>query len=190
MRKESRKVVHRLPCLRYKMTEITVSRTDDARGALELTKRWQGFDVKDIGDWATSDILSIELSLSVCSIPIRIHVRKFRPVPGDVTYRCWKDGNITKKADIEPYALANVRQSAKEVTAYLHENAVKSLAALSEDETTSMSDITRETYQWAVQHYESLWVSGWAIFIARPSLTASARSPSSTAVNKRRSGCS
>ncbi|KAL2113315.1 hypothetical protein VUR80DRAFT_4640 [Thermomyces stellatus] len=154
--KESRKVVHKLPCLRYKITEIRVSRADDDRGSLGLTKRWHGFDMKDIDDWVTPECRTIQLSLGVCSTPITIRVRKFRPIPGDVTYRCWRDGNVTKKTDIEPYALENIRESAKDVIAYLYNNAVKSLVALSKDE--SMSSITRETYRQAVQHYNALRV--------------------------------
>lgn len=112
--------------------------------------------MKDIDDWVTPECRTIQLSLGVCSTPITIRVRKFRPIPGDVTYRCWRDGNVTKKTDIEPYALENIRESAKDVIAYLYNNAVKSLVALSKDE--SMSSITRETYRQAVQHYNALRV--------------------------------
>lgn len=170
------------------MTEITVSRMDDAMGALQLTKRWQGFHVKDINDWVTADVREIELSLTVCPAPIKVRVRKFRPVPGDVTHRCWRDGNVTKKADIEPYALANVRQSAKEVASYLHENTAKTLTATSED--GSMSSVTRETYRWAIQHYNALRVGGSPSVVTWSTLMMSIRSPSSATVNSGRSGCS
>lgn len=185
--KESRKVVHKLPCLRYKMTEITVSRTDDDRGALELTKRWQGFDMKDIGDWVTPEGRKIELSLGVCSSPITIKVRKFRPIPGDITYRCWRDGNVTKKTDIEPYALESIRQSAKEVTAYIHDNAVKTLATLSEDD--AMSSITRETYRMAIQHYNVLTVGGPARSYFTARTNSFCRSINSKIASRRKSGC-
>ena len=188
MSKESRKVVHKLPCLRYKITEITVSRTDDDRGALELTKRWHGFDMKDIGDWASSECREIQLSLSVCSSPITINVRKFRPMPGDVTYRCWRDGNVTKKTDIEPYALENIRKSAKDVTSYLHDNAVKSLVTLSEDD--AMSSITRETYRMAVQHYNALRVGASTSYYCMTCVNNSSRSLGSQTVSRGRSGFS
>lgn len=184
--KESRKVVHNLPCLRYKMTEITISRTDDDRGALELTKRWHGFDMKDIGDWVSPELRKIQLSLGVCASPITIEVRKFRPIPGDITYRCWRDGNVMKKADIEPYALENIRKSAEAVTSYLHGNAVESLAALSRN--VSTSSITRETYEMAVQHYNTLEVGGPTRAFYMACINSFHRSMGSQLANRKRSG--
>jgi hypothetical protein len=157
VQKDSRKVVHRLPCLRWKISAITVSRTDDPRGALELTKRWQGFDLTDIDGWATVQVRTIQLSLGVCSTPITIKVRKFKPRPGDVICRRWRDGNMIKQTNLEPYALVNIRQSASDVIGYLNENAVRSLEHMSRDGGTS--DIVRETFGWAVRHYRALWVS-------------------------------
>lgn len=156
--KDSKKVIHRLPCLRWKITEITVSRTDDARGALGLTRRWQGFKLKDVGDWVSPETRVIQLSLGVCSNPITIEVRKFVPREGDVTFRTWRDGNVSKVAEIEPYALASVRESARSFSEYLYDNAVKGMQARAEDEL--MDGTVRETYLWAIRHYNALRVGG------------------------------
>lgn len=156
MNKDSRKVTHKVPCLRFKMTEITVSRVDDARSSLGLTQRWEGFEMQDIVDWLTPDIRTIYISLGVCSSPMEVYVRKFKPVSGDVTCVHWRDGNTRKKVDIEPYALASIHDSAKDVISYIYDNAVKGLATFAEN--GRMSRITRETYHWAIQHYNSLRV--------------------------------
>lgn len=155
---DSKKVVHHIPCLRWKMSEITVSRTDDARGALGLTQRWHGFKLKDVGDWASPETRVIQLSLGVCSSPITIEVRKFVPREGDVTVRRWKDGNVSKVTEIEPYALASVRRSARSFSEYLYENAVKGIQASAEDELVDKT--VRETYQWAIRHFNALKVGG------------------------------
>ncbi|SPN98752.1 uncharacterized protein DNG_01795 [Cephalotrichum gorgonifer] len=112
--------------------------------------------MKDIGDWASTKTRTIQLSLGVCSRPITVVVRKFRPAPGDITWRYWRDGNITKRTDLAPYALANIRQSAKDLTTYFNENAVTAVSAISKD--NRVSEVIRETYLRAVQHYESLRV--------------------------------
>lgn len=162
--KDSKKVVHRLPCLRWKITEITVSRADDARGALGLTQRWQGFKLKDVGDWVSPETRVIQLSIGVCPNPMTIEVRKFVPREGDVTYRRWKDGNVSKVAEIEPYALASVKRSARSFSAYLYENAVKGMQASAEDELVDKT--VRETYQWAIRHFKSLEVGGLSCHVA------------------------
>jgi hypothetical protein len=52
--------------------------------------------LKDISDWAASEIRTIKVMSDVCSIPLELSVRKFVPHPEDRLKRSWVDGKITK----------------------------------------------------------------------------------------------
>lgn len=52
--------------------------------------------LKDISDWAASEIRTIKVMSDVCSIPLELSVRKFVPHPEDRLKRSWVDGKTTK----------------------------------------------------------------------------------------------
>ncbi|KAI5917058.1 hypothetical protein F4810DRAFT_94259 [Camillea tinctor] len=123
---ESKKVIHRLPCLRWKLTETVLFR----EGGLDLTARWTGVKVKDINprDWVDSRTRCISINLGLCKASMVLSVKKFQPIQGDVTWRDWVDRNENaRRTDIEPYALANINQTAKEYQGYVQNNALDAI---------------------------------------------------------------
>lgn len=158
VQKESKKVVHRLPCLRWKITDIVLCRADIGhRGSLGLTERWQGFAMRDITEWSSEALRTIHVTLGICPTPIILQVRKFNPSPGDVTFRAWRDGNVEKRVELAPYALANVRQTALKFHEYLNLNTMKILEMAIQD--TNHDEIVLETLQWAKRQCQNLKVS-------------------------------
>ncbi|ORY71329.1 uncharacterized protein BCR38DRAFT_329449 [Pseudomassariella vexata] len=122
MAKDSKKVIHRIPCYRVKLTSYVPFRTE----GFNFTRRWEGTAVKDLGpeDWDSPESIDIEWSLGLCDKPIRFRVRKFKPLPHDVTVRKWRDkqGRI-RITDIPPYALTDIYKATKVFSQYLAENA-------------------------------------------------------------------
>ncbi|KAI1499551.1 hypothetical protein F5X99DRAFT_273021 [Biscogniauxia marginata] len=123
---ESKKVIHRLPCLRWKLTETVLFR----EGGLDLTTRWTGVKVRDLGpkDWVEDKPRSISISLGLCNVSMVLSVKKFQPIRGDVTWRDWVDSNReAHRTDIEPYALANINQAAQEYLTHVNDNATDAI---------------------------------------------------------------
>ncbi|PKS11056.1 hypothetical protein jhhlp_002817 [Lomentospora prolificans] len=159
VRKESKKVVHRLPCLRWKIMDIVLSRIDAGPlGSLRLTERWQGFTLRDVSEWVGEDTRTINITLGICSIPLVLQVRKFKPRTGDVTYRCWRDGNNEKRVELAPYALASIKGTTQSLKEYLNANALKTLEAGCRDQNNDQ--LIRETYWWVIRQHENLKVDG------------------------------
>ncbi|KAJ2903846.1 uncharacterized protein MKZ38_009229 [Zalerion maritima] len=148
----SKKVIHKIPCLRYKLTETVLYR----EGGLQLTKRWESnsLQIHNVGDWVTSasEIRTIELTLGICDEPIRLKVRKFAPKDGDVVHRHWVDGALKKKKELQPYALADVGATAKYYHDYVGKNCVDSFLKLA----ANKDPLIQKTYQMAVRHYRNL----------------------------------
>lgn len=159
VQKESKKVVHRLPCLRWKLTDIVLSRMDTGPlGSLSLTQRWQGFTLRDVSEWVDEETRTIDITLGICPIPLVLHVRKFKPKAGDITYRSWRDGNAERRMEIEPFALASIRQTSQHFKEYLNKNILKALEIVAQDQNND--ELIRETFQWAMRQYQNLRVDG------------------------------
>ena len=172
VRKESKKVVHRLPCLRWKIMDIVLSRIDAGPlGSLRLTERWQGFTLRDVSEWVGEGTRTINITLGICSIPLVLQVRKFKPRTGDVTYRCWRDGNNEKRVELAPYALASIKGTTQSLKEYLNANALKTLEAGCRDQNNDQ--LIRETYWWVIRQHENLKVRklhpSFPEYLVRPS---------------------
>ncbi|KAH8652072.1 hypothetical protein BX600DRAFT_516155 [Xylariales sp. PMI_506] len=148
---DSKKVIHRLPCVRWKLTSTCLFRS----GGLKFTNRpgWDGTVMRDLGeaDWADGNILTIQVSLGLCSSPIELNVRKFNPRPGDVLPRFWKDryGN-QRTTYIEPYALANIDRSAQTFQQHITLNAFDAVGQYANN--PDVHELVRKTYKAAWNH--------------------------------------
>ncbi|KAF3064374.1 tetratricopeptide repeat domain containing protein [Daldinia childiae] len=141
---DSKKVIHRLPCLRWKLAEVALFRA----GGLHLTKRWDGTKMKDLGprDWVnSSDVRTIHMIMG-SSRPMVLKVKKFTPIEGDVTCKYWVDQKGNKqKIDIEPYALASIWETAKKYEEYIYDYAHPAVREYSQDR--QVDSLVRRTYR-------------------------------------------
>ncbi|KAI0100470.1 hypothetical protein F4776DRAFT_658291 [Hypoxylon sp. NC0597] len=150
---DSKKVIHRHPCLRFKLAEIILFR----EGGLNLTKRWAGVKMKNLGprDWTGEKARTIALSIGCTKHPFRLTVRRFVPKDGDTTWKYWVDSEGTRrKTDIEPYALADIWKTANEYKEYVHDY---KFAALREYANKPGVDVlVQKTYKAALEYVRKL----------------------------------
>ena len=121
--KKSANTIHRVPCLRLKITDLVLYRS----GGLNLTRRWTGIEMKDVPR-LDSSVITIEVSQNLCEKPLLMRVVRFQPRDGDVTARYWTDcllGKETfKKKELAIYCLDSIYNTAEEVRKYTIDNAL------------------------------------------------------------------
>ncbi|KAI1653975.1 hypothetical protein F4813DRAFT_399512 [Daldinia decipiens] len=146
---DSKKVIHRLPCLRWKLADVALFR----EGGLDLTKRWSGTRMKDLGprDWVNSnDVRTIKMIMG-SRHPMVLRVKKFTPIDGDVICKYWVDKKGEKqKIDIEPYALASIWETAKRYEEYIYDYAHPAVREYSQDR--QVDTLVRRTYRAAIEY--------------------------------------
>ncbi|KAI0017831.1 hypothetical protein F4780DRAFT_570727 [Xylariomycetidae sp. FL0641] len=143
---DSKKVIHRLPCLRWKLTEVVIFR----EGGLNLTKRWEGVKVKDLAprDWVGEPSRTIFMSLGLCSNPIALRVKKFRPKAGDVTARNWIDPDGERQVTpIAPYALADIHQTTQTYCRWSQAQHLRRLEVQSGPDNIDQADFLTKYFQ-------------------------------------------
>ncbi|KAG5919132.1 hypothetical protein E4U42_006603 [Claviceps africana] len=161
--KVSKKTLHHVACYRGKLTDVTLYR----KSSLNLTKRWTGTEIKDVGDRVDDDVRSIQISLGVCATPMTVKVVRFQPVEGDVVAQYWtvregEQGNeITKKKDLKPYCLEDIWATAAFFEKYIIDNAIPTIIRVHTphrmlQETFVANDVVGRTYIMAVKYYYHL----------------------------------
>ncbi|KAM0323913.1 hypothetical protein ACHAQA_008494 [Verticillium albo-atrum] len=90
----------------------------------KYTTRWKTKKLCDVGDWV-SDPVYIDMMQSVCpeGKPIRLLVRKFKPMSEDRINREWHTTTGAKMHDLAPYALANVKATIASFDQYISDHA-------------------------------------------------------------------
>ncbi|KAI0160082.1 hypothetical protein GGR52DRAFT_178161 [Hypoxylon sp. FL1284] len=144
---DSKKVIHRLQCLRWKLAEVVLFR----EGGLNLTRRWTGVKVKDLGprDWVTDRLRIIRVTIGYREKPLELLVRKFKPNQTDVTWKNWVDKTGNRRSfNIEPYALANVKKTAEAYQSYVYQYAWAALVEYSNNH--KVHPVVRSTYKAAM----------------------------------------
>ncbi|KAK4065550.1 hypothetical protein Trihar35433_7670 [Trichoderma harzianum] len=147
--KTSKKTIHRMPCYRGKITDAVLFRA----GGLELTKRWKGTEMKDVGDRVNpKDVRTVLFTLGICKEEVKIEVVQFRPQSGDVTARFWMDGEqgVRKKKDLAHYCLANIQKTASYFEDYIKRNAVEVVFNERAGGSDGPGDILESTYAYAL----------------------------------------
>ncbi|KAK8137183.1 hypothetical protein PG984_005123 [Apiospora sp. TS-2023a] len=140
----SKKVIHHMVCVRWKLTAAIVYR----QAHLQLTKRWRGNTMYDIpaADWADDEIRVIQISEGLCSKPFEIKVRRFKPQPSDVTDRLWTDKRgISHTSKLPPYAIAGVGETCKAFVKHAEENTFEAVEQFASRH--DVHPIVQETYK-------------------------------------------
>ncbi|KAG6012520.1 hypothetical protein E4U54_007490 [Claviceps lovelessii] len=156
----SKKTIHHVSCYRGKLTDVTLYR----KSGLNLTKRWSGTEMKDVGDRIGTDVRDIQVKLGICNKPINIKAVRFQPTEGDVLARFWtvREGErrdeIRKKKDLEPYCLLDIRATAASFEKYMVDNSLPAMLKSYTphrrlENTFSDIDVIKTTFTMAVDYY-------------------------------------
>jgi hypothetical protein len=119
----------RLPCLRYKLTEVRLFVESMAPGHVWST-RWQDLQLKDINVWASSEIRTIELTQDYVTTPLTLKVRRFVPLESDMLDRRWAHGSIKKSVTLPPYAFANMREALEIYKRFINQEGTRHLHSI------------------------------------------------------------
>lgn len=102
----------KLPCLRYKITEVKLFKPGQVPG-LEWTSRWSNSKLDDISTWSSREIKTIHVTEGYSGKPLVLQVRQFVPLDCDRLERSWVDQGVKKSVEVPPYALADIAVSEK-----------------------------------------------------------------------------
>ncbi|KAL7902173.1 hypothetical protein HDV63DRAFT_410026 [Trichoderma sp. SZMC 28014] len=111
----------RLPCVRYKITDMTLYKTGQVPG-YEWTHRWTKGTSDPITLWASSEIRTVYISVHYSKERLPLKVRRFVPQEGDKLERTWAHQGTKKSALIPPYALVDVEAGTLAYTTYIRES--------------------------------------------------------------------
>ncbi|UKZ69730.1 uncharacterized protein TrAtP1_010734 [Trichoderma atroviride] len=155
--KTSKKTIHRMPCYRGKITDAVLYRS----GGLQLTNRWRGTEMKDVGDRVSPrSIRTISFTLGISRHPIIVNVTEFRPRVGDVLARFWTvpggEHGVRKRKDLAPFCLADIHKTAAYYKEYIEEHAVETLRRERAGGERAPRNMVETTYKAAIEYYEDL----------------------------------
>ncbi|KAI1746045.1 hypothetical protein F4680DRAFT_442314 [Xylaria scruposa] len=148
---DTKKVIHRIPCLRWNLNEVVLFRV----GGLGFTQRWAGVCAENIppSDWVDERVVTIGMGVTklFCD-PIPLKVRRFKPNGMDIQHRYWKykETEPPLVVTIPAYALADIDATAEEYRCYVKRNAEEAIRRFTQD--TTVNDIVRRTFAAALSH--------------------------------------
>ncbi|KFY68998.1 hypothetical protein V496_00621 [Pseudogymnoascus sp. VKM F-4515 (FW-2607)] len=95
-------------CILYKVTDMRLYKLGQVPG-LEWSKRWSNRTLKGMDTWASHNTIIIEVSEGYTSTSLKLVVREFKPVKGDIIERSWVGNGIEKKSvTIPSYAIQDL----------------------------------------------------------------------------------
>ncbi|KAI8951199.1 hypothetical protein F4801DRAFT_601485 [Xylaria longipes] len=148
---DTKKVIHRIPCLRWNLNEVVLFRV----GGLGFTQRWAGVCVENIppSDWVDERVVAIGMGVTklFCD-PMPLKVRRFKPNVMDIQHRYWKykETEPPLVVTIPAYALADVDTTSEEYRCYVKQNAEEAIRRFVRD--TTVNDVVRQTFSVAICH--------------------------------------
>ncbi|KAI0418400.1 hypothetical protein F5X98DRAFT_118301 [Xylaria grammica] len=152
---ETKKVIHRIPCLRWNLNEVVLFRV----GGLGFTKRWSGVSVENIQscDWVDERVVTIGICITtlLCD-PLPLKVRRFKPNSTDVQHRCWKRKETEPPVliTLPAYALADVDVTSYEYQWFVGQHAEEAIRRFTRDET--VNGYVRWTFSVALSHSDKV----------------------------------
>lgn len=149
--KTSKKTIHNIPCLRFKLTSVVIYRA----GGLQLTERFTHTEVKDVASFGPT--FEMKMSQGLCRKPVTLRIREFVPKQGDVLHRKFaSNGGDKSIVEIPPFCLQDVGKTAKDFTQYILANSLDGL----EEAGMGEPEIVRRTLAMIRRHCQELPVSG------------------------------
>ncbi|KAI1461644.1 hypothetical protein F4805DRAFT_240428 [Annulohypoxylon moriforme] len=112
--------VWRMPCLRYKITDVKLFKPGNVKG-YEWTRRWIEGIPDDISQWASMEIRKVKVTEGYTNQPIELRVRQFIPQEGDRLERSWVHDGTRKNVKIPPYAIVNLEEAKSIYTEYIRQ---------------------------------------------------------------------
>ncbi|KAI1094938.1 hypothetical protein F5B19DRAFT_489837 [Rostrohypoxylon terebratum] len=116
--KVSNAKVWRMPCLRYKITDVKLFKPGNVKG-YEWTRRWVEGIPDDISQWASMEVKTVRVTEGYTNQPVELRVRKFIPQEGDKLERSWVHDGARKNVRIPPYAIVNLEEAKSIYTEYI-----------------------------------------------------------------------
>ncbi|KAI1273854.1 hypothetical protein F5Y07DRAFT_244027 [Xylaria sp. FL0933] len=152
---ETKKVIHRIPCLRWRLNDILIFR----QGGLNLTRRWKGVTVQNLrlGDWVDERVVTIGICITTLRCePLSLTVRRFKPNPRDVIHRYCrsKETEAPILITLPPYALFDVRATTQDYKSFVERNAEEEMRRFTKDPT--VNELVRSTFAVALSHRTKL----------------------------------
>ena len=117
--------------------------------------------LKDITDWADTEVRKVKIQSDVCLVPLEVNVRRFKPLPQDSRKRGWMDGRVKKFKETTPYAIVNMTSALKDMKEYIDNNVFECMKYFLKGSDT----LVQETYDFAIKHTERHRVSRMLAFI-------------------------
>ncbi|ORX98193.1 hypothetical protein BCR34DRAFT_496330 [Clohesyomyces aquaticus] len=139
-----------LPCVRYKLTDASLFRLGPTEDFLK-SKRWAGRQIKELSTWQSADIKVVELTQDHGNTRIRIPVRKFKPIPGDILFYRWKISSGERTYVCPPYAVTHVEKVGAELRRHIYDTTAVHVESI----VNSNNTILVETFRIAMKSVAS-----------------------------------
>ncbi|KAI1409767.1 hypothetical protein F5Y13DRAFT_87992 [Hypoxylon sp. FL1857] len=110
--------VWRMPCLRYKITDVKLFKPGNVKG-YEWTRRWIEGIPDDISNWASSETKRVKVTEGYTEQTVELRVRQFIPQDGDKLERSWVHEGTRRNVKIPPYAIVNLEEAKNTYTTYI-----------------------------------------------------------------------
>ncbi|KXJ95489.1 hypothetical protein Micbo1qcDRAFT_26801 [Microdochium bolleyi] len=102
--------IWRLPCLRYKITDVRLFKPGPVKG-YEWTRRWTEGVPGDISLWDSPDTKYVRVTEGYTNHSIVLRVRRFVPQDGDSLTRTWVANGQKREVKIPAYAIVDLDEA-------------------------------------------------------------------------------
>ncbi|KAI1757289.1 hypothetical protein F4782DRAFT_548199 [Xylaria castorea] len=110
--------VWRMPCLRYKITDVRLFKPGQVKGH-EWTRRWVEGVPDDISHWASMETRKVKVTEGYTDYAVELRVRQFVPQDGDSLQRSWVHNGVRKWVTIPAYAIVNLEEAKSAYSSYI-----------------------------------------------------------------------
>ncbi|KAI0540779.1 hypothetical protein GGR58DRAFT_511497 [Xylaria digitata] len=110
--------VWRMPCLRYKITDVRLFKPGPVKGH-EWTRRWVEGVPDDISHWASTETRKVRVTEGYTENAVELRVRQFVPQDGDSLERSWVHDGVRKRVMIPAYAIVNLEEAKSAYSSYI-----------------------------------------------------------------------